>query len=66
MRTSVQQDVDRYGEQEVRSSAVMHPHGHHIQVVADGEDVTQEFMLDNLDKPLELPDAAGGWEIYRG
>lgn len=44
------------GSADAQAAGVSHPYGVHIQVVTrdDGEDVTQDFLINNPDKPLEM------------
>lgn len=54
MESAVRRDIAERGEEDARASGVMHPYGYSIQVVHDGEDVTQDWLIHELSKPIDM------------
>jgi hypothetical protein len=52
LREAVRADIDRYGEQEA-ACGVLSTYGYSIDVVENGESVTQDFMNNNPQCPLD-------------
>lgn len=53
MREAADRAIAKYGAGEARAG-VLHPYGLSIQVVDGDEDVTQDWLINHPDQPLEL------------
>jgi hypothetical protein len=54
LTAAVKRDIAQHGEETARESGVIHPYGYTINVMREGQDVTQDWLINEPYKPLSV------------
>ncbi|MGC5266655.1 hypothetical protein ACPXCO_37210 [Streptomyces cyaneofuscatus] len=54
MTEAAARDIAEHGEGNARESGARHPYGYSIEILRDGEDITENWKHNYPDKPLAL------------